>query len=161
MWELRPESLALLDARLAELSPGLIVEAGSGESTRILSGHAPTISLEHVARYAQRSRRLAPAAEVRLCSIRPFHTPAGTFRWYDTQLPGRIDFALIDGPPLQIGREAAFLALAPYLTDGAWEVWLDDADRAHEQGCLTLWRRFHRFTVDYPAPTLARLRPGS
>lgn len=158
MWELRPETLAALDERLYQLNPALIVEVGSGASTEVLARHAPTVSLEHIAKYAKASRLLAPKAEVRLCKLKPFYTLAGPFRWYDTILPEPIDFALIDGPPLSVGREAALFALWPYL--GAdWEIWLDDADRPHEKACLELWARWFTFTVEVINGWVVRLTP--
>jgi len=159
MWELREESLELLDKRLEELKPRLIVEAGSGKSTAVLSRHARTISLEHLPRYAAESKLLAPDAEIRLAPLRDFHTLAGTFRWYDAELPSGIDFALIDGPPgLTAGREAALFALWPYLSP-RWEIWLDDVDRAHEKACLKLWSKFFLFRVERLSKSLARLSP--
>jgi hypothetical protein len=147
VWELRKESRDLLDLRLAELKPRLVAEAGSGESTAILARHAPTVSLEHIGQYADYSRRIAPTADVRLCRLKKFHTLAGTFKWYDTQLPDGIDFVLIDGPPLSVGREAALFAFWPYLSD-RWEIWLDDADRPHEKACLKLWAEHFKFEVE-------------
>jgi hypothetical protein len=159
MWALRSESLELLDKRLEELKPRLCVEAGSGKSTAVLSRHARTISLEHLPRYAAESRLLAPEAEIRLAPLKDFHTLAGTFRWYDSDLPSGIDFALIDGPPgLSEGREAALFALWPYLSK-SWEIWLDDADRQHEKECLNLWGKFFRFRVERLSKSLARLTP--
>lgn len=147
MWQLRSESLAALDVRLGELNPQLIVEVGSGQSTVVLSKHARTVSLEHIRKYAELSQHIAPQAEVRLCKMRPFYTLGGNFSWYDTKMPQGIDFALIDGPPMSIGREAAFFALHPFLNPG-WEIWLDDADRQHEQDCLLLWQKWFRFQVE-------------
>lgn len=160
MWELRPESLKLLDDRLAELKPELILEAGSGKSTEVLSKHARTISLEHLPKYAAETRLLAPDAEVRLCKLKAFHTIAGTYLWYDTMLTGPIDFALIDGPPArQYGRQAALFALWPYLAPHAWEIWVDDYNREHEKECVRLWKKLYRFDVEQISPSLARLTP--
>lgn len=159
MWELRPESLELLEKRLSELSPSLILEAGSGVSTEVLSRYGRTISLEHLPRFARKSRALAPKAEVRLCRLKAFRTLAGTFRWYDTRLPSGIDFALIDGPPgLSVGRQAALFALYPYLAP-SWEIWLDDFDRDHERYCLDLWSSFFPIEVEPISVSLARIRP--
>jgi hypothetical protein len=156
-WELRAESLQALDQRLTVLQPSLIVEAGSGQSTVILSKHGRTVSLEHLRKYARRSKQLAPNAEIRLCPIKPFHTLVGNFRWYATTLPPGIDFALIDGPPMSVGREAALFALWPHLSKG-WEIWLDDADRSHEQACLKLWSQYFPFHVEPINEWVVRLR---
>ena len=161
MWALREETLKLLDLRLGFLKPKLIVEAGSGRSSAVLSRHARTISLEHLPRYAAESKLLAPDAEIRLAPLRDFHTLAGTFRWYDSDLPSGIDFALIDGPPgLTAGREAALFALWPYLSKD-WEIWIDDIDRQHEKDCLKLWGKFFRFRTDRLNKWTARLTPYS
>lgn len=159
MWELRKESRDLLDARLDVLHPSLMVEAGSGESTAVLARHGPTVSLEHIAQYADYSQRIAPTADVRLCTLRKFHTVAGTFKWYDTTLPDGVGFALIDGPPLSVGREAALFALWPHLA-ADWEIWLDDADRPHEQRCLELWGEHFPFRVDPVNRWVVKLRPS-
>lgn len=147
-----------MDVRLAEFKPDLILEAGSGLSTVLLSKHARTVSLEHVPRFARLSQKRAPEAEVRLCEMKPFYTLAGRFHWYDTQLPAEIDFVLIDGPPMSIGREAALFAVWPYLSS-RWEVWLDDADRPHEQACLALWAQWFRFKVEPVNGSMVRLTP--
>jgi len=157
-WALREESLEALDRRLSELEPKIMVEAGSGESTAVLSKHGYVVSLEHLPRYAMQTRALAPQAEIRLCKLKPFFTLAGTFQWYDTQLPGNIDFALIDGPPGHIGRGAALFALWPYLS-ADWEIWLDDADRLHESKCLDLWAQHFAFDLTFVNRWVARLRP--
>lgn len=158
MWELRAETLELLDARLEELKPRRILEAGSGRSTAVLSKHAETISLEHHPKYAEQTRALAPGAFVRLCQLRRFNTLAGSFKWYSTLMPEGIDFALIDGPPLSIGRQAALFALWPHLSNG-WEIWLDDADRPHEQECLRIWADYFKFTVTAVNGWTVRLNP--
>ena len=158
-WAMREESLAALDKRLEHLKPSLIVEAGSGQSTAVLARHGRTISLEHMASFAKESQRLAPTAEVRHARLKTFHTLAGNFRWYDTQLPTGIDFALIDGPPAErVGRQAALFAFWPYLAP-EWEIWLDDADRQHENRCLKLWHQFFRFRVEPVSQSVVRLLP--
>lgn len=158
-WAMREESLQALDERLGELKPSLIVEVGSGQSTAILAKHGRTISLEHMATFANATRRLAPSAEVRHAPLKRFHTLAGSFRWYDTRLPTGIDFALIDGPPAErVGRQAALFALWPYLAPG-WEIWLDDADRKHENMCLKMWHQFFPFQVVPVNKSVVRLLP--
>jgi hypothetical protein len=156
---MRKESLEALDKRLEELKPSLMVEAGSGQSTPVLAKHGRTISLEHMASYAKIARHLAPSAEVRHAPLKRFHTLAGNFCWYDTQLPTGIDFALIDGPPAErVGRQAALFAFWPYLAP-EWEIWLDDADRAHENKCLRIWHQFFPFLVEPVNKSVVRLLP--
>lgn len=157
-WALKPETLKALDRALAILQPRLIVEAGSGESTIVLNSHAHTISLEHSDLYAQSTLRMCRNADLRLCRITNYLTPEGLWPWYDETLPDGIDFALIDGPPSAIGRQAALFALWPHLSD-KWEIWLDDYQREHEQECLKLWRRHFDFTETPVNMWALRLNP--
>ena len=152
LWYLHHGGQDILDRYLTAHPPTLAVEAGGGDTTLILARHASRlVSLEHLAKYAKMTRdRLAAAdltADLRLCPLVPLGTPAGTFPWYDTELPDDIDFALIDGPPLAVGRKAALFALWPHLTPDA-EVWLDDAHRPHEKECLALWGAHLPITVE-------------
>lgn len=157
-WALKPETLKALDQALGILQPRLIVEAGSGESTVILNAHAPTVSLEHSHLYAQSTLRLCRNADIRLCRISPLLTLDGVWPWYDEPLPDDIDFALIDGPPSAIGRQAALFAIWPHLSS-KWEIWLDDFQRPHEQECLVLWRKHFDFTETPVNMWALRLNP--
>lgn len=151
-WALDPPSLRLLARRLDRLRPTLAVEAGSGKSTDVFARYAGhTISLEHHPTFAietlQRFKRVTPV-ELRRCPIVPTETPGGIFPWYATTLPDGIEFALIDGPPGHAyGRQGAGFAILPHLADGG-EVWLDDANREHEQACLALWGEHFDLTVE-------------
>lgn len=159
VWALPDDVLAALDRRLAVLKPTLTVEAGSGRSTAVLARHARThIALEHLPKIAVATRSQAHHAslDLRVVDLVPYVTPAGTFRWYDTELPDQIEFALIDGPPgRKVGRESAGFAIVPQLApDG--EIWLDDANRDHEQHCLALWTE-HLPIVVTPHPQFERI----
>jgi hypothetical protein len=159
VWALPDDVLAALDQHLADLQPTLTVEAGSGRSTAVLARHARRhIALEHLPKIAVATRSQARHAslDLRVVDLVPYKTPAGTFRWYDTELPDQIEFALIDGPPgRRVGREAAGFAIVPQLAaDG--EIWLDDADRDHEQHCLDLWTA-HLPIVVTAHPTFDRI----
>jgi hypothetical protein len=160
MWALPDDVLAGLDTHLAEVGPDLTVEAGSGRSTAVLARHSKRhIALEHLPKIAIQTRQHTPHADtldLRVVPLVPYPTPAGRFLWYDTDLPAGIDFALIDGPPgRKVGRQAAGFAIIPNLApDG--EVWLDDADRDHEQHCLSLWTAHLPIAVQ-PHPRFARI----
>lgn len=141
------ELAGFLEAR----RPRVIVEAGSGSSTVILAEYAArtgatVVSLEHQETFRARtaallaSRGLDAHVDLRLAPLADVDTPDGPHPWYRTNLPDKIDFVFLDGPPGTIGRHAAMHALHPHLADG-WEVWLDDAHRPGEQDCLTLWRK--------------------
>jgi hypothetical protein len=159
VWALPDDVLAGLDRHLAALRPALTVESGSGRSTAVLARHSRhQIALEHLQTIAGQTAQQAPydTLDLRVVPIVSYPTPAGTFLWYDTTLPGQIEFALIDGPPgRKVGRQAAGFAIIPNLAPGA-EVWLDDADRDHEQHCLQLWSE-HLPIVVAPHPTFERV----
>ena len=150
MWALPDDVLGALDSHLAALKPALTVEAGSGRSTVVMVRHSGRhIALEHLRTIADETRRQAasPTLDLRAVPLVSRQTPAGTFLWYDTDLPDLIDFALIDGPPgRKVGRQAAGFAIIPNLAPHG-EVWLDDADRDHEQHCLSLWTEHLPITV--------------
>lgn len=159
MWTLPDDVLAALDFHLADLRPDITVEAGSGRSTAVMARHARHhVALEHLPVIARTTRQqtASDTLDLRVVDLVKYDTPAGTFPWYDTDLPGPIDFALIDGPPgRKVGREAAGFAIVPLLAaDG--EIWLDDADRDHEQHCLALWTA-HLPIVVTPHPQFARV----
>lgn len=174
-WALDAYAAHELRAWLARELPRQVVEFGSGMSTVLLAEYArdtgATItSFEHSTEYAGRTkeqldaRDLGGRVDLRLCSISDIDTPAGRLPWYRDDIPDRVDFALVDGPPGEtIGRKAAFFALAPKLTAGRWEVWLDDALRPGEIAAVDLWRRHSpaMFGVEYVRlpKGLARLYP--
>lgn len=142
-WALPDDVLASLAARLDVIRPDLAVEAGSGRSTAVLARHARrVVSLEHSTRFARETLAGIEGAgnvDLRRVDLVPTATPAGQFRWYDTAMPDKIGFALIDGPPgYAVGRQAAGFEILPRMVPGG-EVWLDDAERDHEQECLQLW----------------------
>lgn len=155
-WALDRGTAAELDARLAELRPKVVVEAGSGSSTLILARYAAAtgakvVSLEHQEPYLRRTQaaldRHFPGGHRVDLRLAPLVDRAG-HPWYDTPLPDDIDFALVDGPPEgQGGRAAALPALWPHLADG-WEVWLDDGTRDGERAAVTAWETTYGVHVD-------------
>ena len=150
-WAITRSFAVELAERLECHRPKRILELGSGLSTAVLAQYAArhkaqVVSLEHQPVYATRTRRLlaglglAAAVDLRRAHLSDFACADGRARpWYGASLEGEFDFVLADGPPAAHGRGAALFALAPML-GGNWELWLDDARRAHERECLELWR---------------------
>jgi predicted O-methyltransferase YrrM len=157
-WALDRGTAAELDARLADLRPKVVVEAGSGSSTVILARYAAAtgaqvVTLEHDPRYAARTTalldRLVPGhtVDLRVAPLADVAGPCGG-PWYDTALPSDIDFALVDGPPeASGGRAAALPALWSHLAPG-WEVWLDDGTRPGERAAVAAWKARYGVTVE-------------
>lgn len=154
-WALDRAGAAELDARLAELQPRVVVEAGSGSSTLVLARYAAAtgahvVTLEHEPRFREATLRLlaehdvAGRVDVRLAPlVETDHGP-----WYDAALPDGIGLALVDGPPEGAGgRAAALPMLLPHLAEG-WEVWLDDATRPGEQQAVTAWAERYGVAVE-------------
>lgn len=162
-WALDRWTAHELAAHLDRTRPATVLEAGSGVSTVLLAEYAArtgahVTSLEHRPVYAAataqrlRDRGLTDHVDLRLANLGQLDTPAGVFRWYDTPLPDKIDFALIDGPPGTVGRGGALFALCPSLTPDA-TVWLDDADRDGERAAVAAWTRWlpvRTWNVDLP-----------
>lgn len=171
-WALDPWTAHELAATLHRLQPRVVVETGSGASTVLLAEYAhrtgaTVVSYEHHAVYAatteQRLKQdgLSDHVDLRLAHLTDVPTPAGNKPWYAAPLPPHVDFALIDGPPGNVGRTAAFFALYSHLRDD-WRVWLDDAHRPGENAALNLWGdRFPIYIRVAATPKgLAVIRPG-
>lgn len=162
-WALDPWTAHELAAHLDRTQPRTVVEAGSGASTILLAEYAARtgariVALEHHPTHAAltadslHERGLADFVDLRRANLVQHNTAAGTFRWYDTELPDRVDFALVDGPPGTVGRGAALFALWPSLT-GDWTVWVDDGARDGERAAVKAWERHMPITtrtVDLP-----------
>ena len=131
----RDTCLLLVD-RLRVMRPKVAVEFGSGFSTSLIALYADeTLSLDHSTKHA------AKWPCVRICKA-----VDGT---YDTDLPDGIEFVLIDGPiARRVGRHNTFPHLWPHLAD-EFEVWLDDANRDHEQAAIAAWQARFPITVEH------------
>ena len=150
-WAIHRELATELAERLHSRQPRTLLEIGSGQSTLLLAAYAAgtgarVVTLEHDAAYADRTRRLLQSEGLEdrvalvVAPLAPFACGvAGCHPWYRHDLTDTFDFVLVDGPPLEYGRQAVFFALEDHLAAG-WEAWLDDAERPHEQSCLRLWR---------------------
>jgi predicted O-methyltransferase YrrM len=147
------EALAVELTRYLECRrPPRILEIGSGLSTLVLGAYAvrhdaEVVTLEHDWSFYQRTRKaltqfgMGKQVCLKLAPLRSRHFEGCGRRvlWYDAKLDGRFDFVFVDGPPKNEGRNAVLFAIADHLSPG-WELWLDDADRYHERGCLRRWQ---------------------
>lgn len=141
--------------RHAALTPGPILECGSGLTTVVLgaakrdSWHG-VWSLEHDGFWAHKARAVLrrykiPNVHVCRAPLRDY----GGFSWYDPQcaLAGDFSLVLCDGPPGTTpgGRYGLMPVLGNYLRAGC-VVLLDDATRAGEQAVLARWQTEARVT---------------
>lgn len=167
-WALDQATARELAAWLDHARPATILEAGSGASTVLLAEYAArtgatVVSLEHSPVHAARTEQLLRewglADRVHLRPAPIVATDTGP--WYAAQICDPIDFALIDGPPGTIGRNAALPHLYPHLR-GDWRVWVDDADRPGEHAAVTDWaRRLPVYVKHHDLPKgLAVIRAG-
>jgi predicted O-methyltransferase YrrM len=158
-WRLEPDAAEALYNLVIDLTPEMVVEAGSGLSTVVISaglvqnGEGELLALEHGEAFADATRHelerqgVASVGEVLLSPLRPHSTPIGDLLWYDTTElfsrigERRIDLLLIDGPPASVGTLARYPALpvlAPLLAPGACII-VDDAGRPDEEEALRRW----------------------
>lgn len=155
-WALEKSFAGEIAQHLESQRPRRMLEIGSGSSTVLLADYAARhgaslVSLEHDPAFFDqtdallRSFGLRDRVDLKLASLKPYRCPNGRrYPWYAVDLDGPFDFVLADGPPERFGRQAVVFALAPHLAEG-WQLWLHDALRPHEQGCVALWRRYFSF----------------
>lgn len=149
-WAMTDRSLQALAERVAGLHPPLVVECGSGRSTRVLREtvrpwNGWVLSLENVPSCFDETLRACGDLQGGLVLADIVDRPGGPF--YDVTLPDSIGFALIDGPQQRRwGRHGTLPALWPHLAPGA-VVWMDDTDREAEQQILRGWADVYDFTV--------------
>jgi hypothetical protein len=156
-WAMHPEDLEMLEARLKEIHPKVAVECGSGLSTPIMWRWSDScLTLEHDGKWAQRTFKLLTGLPGMLVTCDIEETPYG--HWYSaTLLPDQIEFVLIDGPPMSIGRGAALPILWPHLSKD-FEIWLDDSSRDHEQQIMEQWQRDYPISIERLSTNISRLR---
>jgi predicted O-methyltransferase YrrM len=151
-WKADVGLLALVADHVLSAKPRTVVEFGSGASTLIVAralemvGGGKFVSFEQHPQFVQATRDWLAAhrlqADLRAVPLRP--SPAGwPGLWYDHgELPERIDFMLIDGPPWTIHpftRGAAATLFGRIAPGGV--VMLDDAARPGERIVARRWRR--------------------
>jgi predicted O-methyltransferase YrrM len=156
---LKWDGSAILAREIAVTRPATILELGSGGSTLVIGlmlqrlGHGHLWSLDHEPAYAARTR-----AHVRAMGLESQVTVVDAplidvvvrerrYRWYDLgsagDLPGQLDFLVVDGPPQTVDPEGeprypALPLLADRLRTGA-VVFVDDASRAAETRMIARW----------------------
>lgn len=155
-WALSPDSLRYIIRGIHERRPKLIVECGSGASSVWLGyvleslGTGRIVSLEHDERFAETSRDLVRAhdlrdlVEIRHAPLVPWKGEDGPPQWYDTaaisDLEG-VDLLIVDGPPGAGGPFARYPAVPELLercSPGAL-ILLDDAHREDERAISDRW----------------------
>jgi predicted O-methyltransferase YrrM len=151
-WKADTGLLKLVAEHIIEERPKVVVEFGTGASTLIvaraleIAGGGEFISFEQNPDFVQATRdwlaQHGLAADLRPVPLRS--SPTGwPGLWYDHgDLPDRIDFLLIDGPPWTIhpltrgSAEVVFDRIAPGGT-----IMLDDAARPGERVVAGRWRK--------------------
>lgn len=149
-----PDFLKELAGHYYLYRPKVIVEAGSGLSSIILSevlkaGGSETrhYALDHLEKYAALTReKIAnPNSIVLHAPLREYQIGGKTWQWYDISAleeVEQIDMLVIDGPPETIQPLARYPAL-PLLKDKLSEnaiIILDDANRPDEQRIIQRWK---------------------
>lgn len=154
--------LELLDTH----RPKVIVELGSGSSTKLISAYADKIgldcqfySIEHDQKYLDETASRLVAGNVNFCHcpLINHHLDGKNFSWYNLdafQPNAPIDLLLVDGPPVYLNERARYPAL-PLLLDRLSDqaiIVLDDAARPDEQQIIRQWMAMDAFTrVDIQA----------
>ena len=151
-WKADTGLLTLVVDHILSEKPRTVVEFGTGASTLIvaqalkLAGGGDFISFEQHPEFVQATREWLAVhgleADLRAVPLRP--SPGDwPGLWYDHgELPERIDFMLIDGPPWTIHpftRGAAGTVLGRIAPGGT--VMLDDAARPGERVVARRWRK--------------------
>lgn len=138
-------------SRLAMVTPGYILECGSGLSSLLLGllaekGRIRMWSLEHDSDWFDRNRETLErygVQAVKLC-LAPLREYEG-FSWYapsQGSLPAKFSLVICDGPPGTTpgGRYGLLPVMKQQLTDEC-VVLLDDAHREEERQILERWRK--------------------
>jgi predicted O-methyltransferase YrrM len=151
-WKADTGLLTLVAEHILAAKPKTVVEFGTGASTLIvakaleMAGGGAFTSFEQHPEFVQATREWLAQhdleADLRAVQLRP--SPAGwAGLWYDHgELPGSIDFLLIDGPPWTIHpftRGAAATVFDRIAPGGV--IMLDDAARPGERVVARRWRR--------------------
>ena len=156
-WAISSDLAAHLIRLVYQEAPELVVEAGSGLSTAMLSlamrrtGRGRVVALEHDEHYCEvtedllKLHGLESTAEVVYAPLVPTAVGEEIWSWYDLSksglAEGEINLLFVDGPPGPTGHLARYPALPvlePYLAPDVVIV-LDDADRPDELELLNRW----------------------
>ncbi len=150
-----PDFLKVLVEYFYSHQPKVIVEAGSGVSSIILSevlkkegSGARHYALDHLEKYAglTREKVLNPNSEVLYAPLKDYRIGGKNWKWYDVSVlenVDQIDMLVIDGPTEDIqplARYPALPLLKGKLSDKAIII-LDDTNRKDEQQIIRLWQQ--------------------
>lgn len=149
-----PDFLKVLADHYYRYRPKVIVEAGAGVSSIILSevlmaekSDARHYALDHLEKYAALAREKVanPHSQVLYAPLKDYQIGGKSWKWYDlSALDGveQIDMLVIDGPPETIQEMARYPAL-PLLRDKLSDkaiIILDDTNRPDEQRIIRRWK---------------------
>ena len=158
-----PDFLNLLIEILERKRPKVIVEAGSGVSSMVISEwlmkNAPEtvhFALDHEEKYADLTRQRVrnPNTQVIHAPLRNYPLDGTGYQWYDLdQIPieDKIDLLIVDGPPAplhQYARYPALPLLSDKMADGATLI-LDDCIRESEREIVRRWTKSHSLQAEY------------
>ncbi|HMQ47806.1 MAG TPA: class I SAM-dependent methyltransferase [Saprospiraceae bacterium] len=149
-----PDFLKVLVEQVYLHQPKVIVEAGSGVSSIILSEALMALqmncdhyALDHLEKYADLTREKVKnlRSQVWFTPLKSYAIMGKDWLWYDTDLLDRIpsiDMLVIDGPPENIqpmARYPALPLLISKLSPNAVII-LDDTNRPDEQQIIRRWQ---------------------
>lgn len=148
---LKRSSLLFLRALAEALKPKVVVEFGSGLSTRLLADYVrqplQVVSVENSEYFLQGTlRAIREKSKVIACHA-PLERYSHRGRWFLTyspsyleKIPSPAELVLIDGPLGFFQREAPLHQVLPSLARPA-VVLLDDSHRLYEQQTLARWKK--------------------
>lgn len=156
-YAMSPLAASALVQHVVRTQPKTLVELGPGSSTVLLVRLSQSLSvqpciacLEHDRHFAEQvsaSVRAHGGGSVRVieAGLRPLEIGEWRGAWYDPQalaeLPDRIEFLVVDGPPERTGPDARYPAY-PMLRDRLVEsahIFVDDTGRAAERSMVHRW----------------------
>jgi predicted O-methyltransferase YrrM len=169
-WIFHGESIKYLWEVLAKHQPKSIIEIGSGLSTVVFAVYAKTmqvhhektvkiLSIEHDEQWALKTRsRLQEHGLDQLVCIKTCPIVESSFLGYfgktyslDRLEDASFDFALIDGPPGNIGRLLTVLSI-PSLVERGSVIIVDDIDRKPEFDSLRLAEKLGLIRIQELSP---------
>ena len=162
-----PVKIAYLIGEIEKNPPKKVLDVGSGSSTIVLGLLAKkhgfdVVSIENFDESANyvRSMLQKHGAQDR---VKLFLTPLARssypdgrkYWWYDLdwgQAGDGFDYVVVDGPmSMLVGRNGALPQMKPHLAM-QHRIYMDDARRKHEQGCVVEWKRyFPNLQTEVPA----------
>ena len=158
-----PDFFKVIVEHCIQLQPKVIVEAGSGVSSVVISewlrsvnSEARHYALDHLEKYARETARKVenPNSEVLFAPLKSYSLNGSDWKWYDISGLANvedIDLLIIDGPPEDIQKEARFPALPlllEKLSDKAVII-LDDTNRPDEQATIQKWKAAYGLKEQY------------